>query len=153
MPASKLRAGLHRAENLVSFALFGLLALMPFVGVVARLLKLTGIRSSADYIQHLVLWVAFLGAAITSREGKHLALAIGSDRFGPRLKSTIAGFSGFLTAFISAALTLASASFAAIGFDPGAKVGVFPVWIAALALPVGFLLMTVRGVTRASVFR
>jgi C4-dicarboxylate transporter, DctM subunit len=150
MAASKLRAGLNRAENLVSFALFGLLALMPFVGVVARLLKLTGIRSSADYIQHLVLWVAFLGAAITSREGKHLALTVGSERFGPRLKTAIAAFSGFLTAFISAALTLASASFAAIGFDPGAKVGVFPVWIAALALPVGFLLMTVRGVTRAS---
>ena len=123
---------------------------MPFVGVVARLLKLSGIRSSADYIQHLVLWVAFLGAAITSREGKHLALTVGSDRAGPRLKAVIAGFCGFLTAFICAVLTLASASFAAIGFDPGAKIGVFPVWIAALALPVGFLLMTVRAVAKSS---
>jgi tripartite ATP-independent transporter DctM subunit len=150
MAAGKLRAGLHRAENLLSFVLLALLALMPFVGVIARLLSLAGIRSSADYIQHLVLWVAFLGGAITSREGKHLALTAGSERAGPKLKQAIEGFTGFLSAFICTILTLASASFVAIGFDPGARIGVLPVWIAALALPVGFLLMTVRAVTRSS---
>jgi len=150
MAVGKLRAGLRRAENLVSFLLFGLLALLPFVGVIARLLSLAGIRGSADYIQHLVLWVAFLGGAITSREGKHLALTIGSDRAGPKLKSVIAGFTGFLSAFICAILTLASASFVVIGFDPGTRIGVFPVWIASLALPVGFLLMTVRAVATSS---
>jgi C4-dicarboxylate transporter, DctM subunit len=150
MAAGRLRAGLRRAEDLLSFALLALLALMPFIGVIARLLSLAGIRSSADYIQHLVLWVAFLGGAITSREGKHLALTVGSERAGPKLKQAIDGFTGFLTAFICTVLTLASASFAAIGFDPGARVGIFPAWIASLALPAGFLLMTVRAVTRAS---
>jgi tripartite ATP-independent transporter DctM subunit len=150
MAAGKLRAGLNRAENLVSFLLLALLALMPFVGVIARLLSLAGIRSSADYIQHLVLWVAFLGGAITSRDGKHLALTVGSDRAGPKLKRAIEGFTGFLSAFICTILTLASASFVVIGFDPGARIGVIPVWVAALALPVGFLLMTVRAVARSS---
>ena len=101
MAAGKLRAGLNRAENLVSFLLLALLALMPFVGVIARLLSLAGIRSSADYIQHLVLWVAFLGGAITSREGKHLALTVASDKAGPNLKRAIEGFTGFLSAFRS----------------------------------------------------
>lgn len=150
MAAGRFRAGLHRAENLVSFVLLALLALMPFLGVVARLLGLPGIRASADYIQHLVLWVAFLGGAITSREGKHLALTVGSERAGPALRGPIAGFTGFLSAFICTVLTLASASFAAIGFDPGARVGVFPVWVASLALPIGLLLMTVRTVVRSS---
>ena len=150
MAAGKLRIGLNRAENLVSFLLLALLALMPFVGVIARLLSLAGIRSSADYIQHLVLWVAFLGGAITSREGKHLALTVGSDRAGPKLKRAIEGFTGFLSAFICTVLTLASASFVVTGFGPGARIGVFPVWVATLALPVGFLLMTVRAVARSS---
>jgi C4-dicarboxylate transporter DctM subunit len=150
MADGKLRSGLRRAENLVSFLLFALLALMPFVGVIARLLSLPGIRGSADYIQHLVLWVAFLGGAITSREGKHLALTVGSDRAGPKLKPVIAGFTGFLSAFICTVLTLASASFVVIGFDPGTRIGVFPIWIASLALPVGFLLMTVRAVATSS---
>ncbi|OHD74357.1 MAG: hypothetical protein A2177_00960 [Spirochaetes bacterium RBG_13_68_11] len=150
MATGKLRAGLNRAENLVSFVLLALLALMPFIGVIARLLSLAGIRSSADYIQHLVLWVAFLGGAITSREGKHLALTVGSERTGPKLKRAIEGFTGFLSAFICTILTLASASFVVIGFDPGARIGVLPVWVAALALPVGFLLMTVRAVARSS---
>ena len=150
MAAGKLRVGLNRAENLVSFLLLALLALMPFVGVIARLLSLAGIRSSADYIQHLVLWVAFLGGAITSREGKHLALTVGSDRAGPKLKRAIEGFTGFLSAFICTVLTLASASFVVTGFGPGARIGVFPVWVATLALPVGFLLMTVRAVARSS---
>src|SRR5512136_1908163 len=127
MADGKLRTGLHRAENLLSFALLALLALMPFVGVIARLLSLPGIRGSADYIQHLVLWVAFLGGAITSREGKHLALTVGSERAGPGLKRVIDGFTGFLTAFICTILTLDSASFVVIGFDPGARIGVFPV--------------------------
>ena len=150
MAAGKLRAGLNRAENLVSFLLLALLALMPFVGVIARLLSLAGIRSSADYIQHLVLWVAFLGGAITSREGKHLALTVGSDQAGPKVKRAIEGFTGFLSAFICTVLTLASASFVVTGFGPGARIGVFPVWVATLALPVGFLLMTVRAVARSS---
>jgi C4-dicarboxylate transporter DctM subunit len=150
MAAGKLRAGLHRAEDLFSFILFALLALLPFVGVIARLAALPGIRDSAAYIQHLVLWVAFFGAAITSREGKHLALTVGSERAGPRMKTVLAGFSGFLTSFICAALVFASGSFVAIGFDPGAKVGVFPLWLAALALPAGYLLMTVRAVVRSS---
>jgi C4-dicarboxylate transporter DctM subunit len=150
MATGKLRAGLNQAENFVSFLLLALLALMPFVGVIARLLSLAGIRSSADYIQHLVLWVAFLGGAITSRDGKHLALTVGSDRAGPKLKRAIEGFTGFLSAFICTILTLASASFVVIGFDPGARIGVLPVWVAALALPVGFLLMTVRAVARSS---
>ncbi len=150
MADDRLRTGLRKAENLLSFALLASLALMPFIGVIARLLSLPGIRGSADYIQHLVLWVAFLGGAITSREGKHLALTAGSDKAGPRLKRAIDGFTGFLTAFICTILTLASASFVVIGFDPGARIGVLPIWIAALALPIGFLLMTVRAVVRSS---
>jgi C4-dicarboxylate transporter DctM subunit len=150
MAAGKLRSGLRRAEDLVSFLLLALLALLPFVGVIARLLALPGIRGSADYIQHLVLWVAFIGGAITSRERKHLALTVGSDKAGPKLKRAIEGFTGFLSAFICTILTLASASFVVIGFDPGTRIGVFPVWVAALALPVGFLLMTIRAVAKAS---
>ena len=60
----------NRLENLLAFLSIFLLALFPFLEVIARKFFHTGIRNSTEYTHHLVLILAFIGAAITTRENK-----------------------------------------------------------------------------------
>src|SRR5262245_12454633 len=65
-------------ENAIgSFALL-VMVVLPLSEIVARRFFGRGIPGSGPIVQHLTLWVGFLGAAIAAREGKLLALATGS---------------------------------------------------------------------------
>ena len=63
-------------ENLLAFLTIFLLALFPFLEVIARSFFHTGIANSTEYTHHLVLILAFIGAVITARENKHLSLTL-----------------------------------------------------------------------------
>ena len=63
-------------ETLLAFFTIFLLALIPNLEVIARRFFHTGIRNSTEYTHHLVLILAFIAAAITSRENRHLSLAL-----------------------------------------------------------------------------
>ncbi|MBN2442500.1 MAG: TRAP transporter small permease subunit, partial [Spirochaetales bacterium] len=65
-------------ENWFSYIVLGLIVLLLLIEIIGRLFN-TGIPGSADYIKHLVLWAAFIGAMITTREKKHLSLSLGVD--------------------------------------------------------------------------
>jgi len=148
-PASRAPGFFSRAGNVFSFLLLVLTALLPVVQVVARKLSLAGIRGSADYIQHLVLWTAFVAGAITSREGRHIALSAGYDMLGEAGKARVKVFTSTVSAFFGTVLTLSALSFALVGFDPGAKAGVLPVRLLALVMPLGYGAMTIRFVAQA----
>ena len=51
--------------------------LLPLTEAAARKLLGTGIPGALPFVQHLTLWVGFLGAALSAREGKLLVLATG----------------------------------------------------------------------------
>ncbi|HXV74260.1 MAG TPA: TRAP transporter small permease subunit, partial [Sphingomonadales bacterium] len=53
------------------------MALLPVVELILRAGFNTGITGSTEYVQHLSLWVGFLGAMLTSREDNHLSLSAG----------------------------------------------------------------------------
>ena len=54
------------------------MAILPLAEIVVRPLLAGGIPGSIPFVQHLTLWVAFVGAALAAREGKLVALATGS---------------------------------------------------------------------------
>ncbi len=149
-PGARLGAALLRGEDWLAFLLLALVTLLSLYGVLARKLSLAGIRGISGYIQHVVIWIAFAGGAVTSREGKHLALTYGLDFFGDAVKSWVRTCTSLVDVLILSSLTIASLSFSFLGFDPGAMVGVIPIWILALAMPAGFLLMTARAIARSS---
>jgi tripartite ATP-independent transporter DctM subunit len=149
-PGARLAAALSRGEDWLSFLLLALATLLSCYGVLSRKLSLAGIRGSSGYIQHIVIWIAFAGGAVTSREGKHLALTYGLDFFGEAVKSWVRTLTSLIDVFILSSLTIAALSFSFLGFDPGARVGLIPLWALALAMPAGFLLMTARAIARSS---
>jgi C4-dicarboxylate transporter, DctM subunit len=126
------------------------MVLLPLCEIVSRRAFGRGIPGSGPVVQHLTLWVGFLGAAIAARDGKLLALATGT--FLPR--SLRRGANILAAAFgACAAVVLASGGWrmASIEREAGTTIGAdIPTWIAQLVLPIGFALIAARLVWRGA---
>ncbi len=141
---------LTRVEDWFSFILLVFTSVLAIVGVFSRLLGLAGIRGLGGYVQHLVIWIAFAGGAVTSREGRHLALTYGLDFFGEKVKSWVRTVTSTVDTFFLTVLTVTSLSFTFQSFGAGTRVGAIPIQALVLVMPLGFLLMTVRAALGSS---
>jgi len=147
-----VKRALVRLEDLIaSFALL-VMVLLPLSEIVARKAFGRGIPASGPIVQHLTLWVGFLGAAIAARDGKLLALATGTFIPAGRWRR---GAGILAAAFGACAATLLAwggwqlvASEREVGSNIGAGI---PTWIAQAVLPVAFALIAVRLVWRCGV--
>ncbi len=110
----------------------GLLALvmvaLPVVQAIARKVADTEIPSASVIVQHLTLWVGFLGALLAAGSGKHLALSTveAIPRGWPRRVASL--FTRVTSAAVCA--LLAYASWKVVQADAGSGrtvVGSFPV--------------------------
>jgi C4-dicarboxylate transporter, DctM subunit len=134
----------RRIENVFSYIVLVLLALLPFMEVIVRKILRTGIPGSNEYIIHLVLWITFLGGMITSREKRHLALSVGIDSVPEKFRGRIEIFNAFIGSTITAAFAWSALSFVILGFDGSMRVGFIPVQIIAAIMPVGYAVMAGR---------
>jgi tripartite ATP-independent transporter DctM subunit len=139
----------RKAENLFSTVLLSLVTLLLLVTIGARLFGISSIRASNEYIRHLVLWISFAGAMITTREGRHLSLSIGVERLPETSRYWVNAVTALVSAMVCTVLAFASLSFILSGFDVSMRIGVFPVRVATLIMPLGFALMSVRFVLQA----
>lgn len=98
----------------------------------------SGIKGSSIYIQHLVLWVTFIGAIITSREDRHLRLSAGTEFLNKKQKNIVDTITSFLTVAVSSTLAYSSYQFLKLGFDEGEKIGLFPIGVFLFVIPLGF---------------
>ena len=73
-----MKEAFYRVEKIIAGAALAAMAILPLSEILCRNLLSTGIPGSITFVQHLTLWVGFLGAALAAREGKLLALATGS---------------------------------------------------------------------------
>src|SRR5216117_2178248 len=121
------------------------MVLLPRSEIVARKAFGRGIPGSGPIVQHLTLWVGFLGAAIAAREGKLLALATGTlipPGAGRRAADVLGAAFGACAAVVLAwggwqlAMSEREAS-TTIGAD-------IPAWVAQLVLPAAFALIAGR---------
>src|SRR5437762_10862266 len=123
---------------------------LPLVEIAMRRLFGVGVPASGPIVQHLTLWVGFLGAAIAAREGKLLALATGTfipPGIGRRAADILAAAFGACAAVV---LAWGGGQMAMIEREAGTTIGAdIPAWVAQLVLPVAFALIAGRLVWRA----
>lgn len=140
-----------RFEDAVSATALAVMTVIPLLEIVLRRAFGFGIPGAGPIVQHLVLWVGFLGAAIAAREGRLLSLATGSLVPGGWPRRVTGVIAAALGAAVSVILTLAAAEFVQSERGVGSSFGAgIPTWVAELVLPVGFALIAVRLVWRAS---
>jgi tripartite ATP-independent transporter DctM subunit len=140
-----------RIEDAIAASALAIMTAIPLLEIVLRRTAGIGIPGAGPIVQHLVLWVGFLGAAIAAREGRLLSLATGSlvpEGWPRRVTGVIAAAIGSAVAVI---LAIAAVEFVQSERSVGSSFGAgIPTWVAELVLPIGFALIAVRLAWRAS---
>ena len=146
---NKLDTKISRVETFLVTILLALMILIAFSQIVLRNFFATGLDWGDALVRYLVVWVAFVGAAIATREGKHITIDL-LPRWLPGTGTIgIQALSGFFSTVICGLLTVAAAKF--IWFEAQMGSTTFfnlPVWVPELIMPVTFGLMTLRFLMR-----
>ncbi len=138
----KLESYFHKFENGVAMILLFAMALIPVIEMVFRRLLNTGIAGSIVYVQHLTLWVGFVGAIIATRDKRHLTIT-SLDEFMPvPVKKAASILRNFISTAICFALFLASIQL--VRSESIAGNLALPTWVMELILPIGFMIMALR---------
>jgi TRAP-type C4-dicarboxylate transport system permease small subunit len=136
---------IDRVEQISLVVLLSSMIVIAFFQIVLRNLFSTGLAWGDPLVRNLVLWIGFIGAALATKEGKHINIDVVSGWMPPLGK----GFTRFLTQlfsfFICGLLTFAALKFIKNEAQMGnvAFLGI-PAWIPEIILPVIFGLMALR---------
>ncbi len=143
MSLAGFRKNARWLESLLAFLAIFLLALFPNLEVIARKFFHTGVRNSTEFTHQLVLVLAFIGAAITSRENRHLSLTL-NLKMKPSLLSRVQVLNALVSTAFAAAFAWSALSFTLNAFDPGDVLWLIPKrWIAAV-MPLGYGVVAYR---------
>jgi tripartite ATP-independent transporter DctM subunit len=137
-------------ENAVATLAMLAMVALPLLEIAVRRLLGVGVPASGPIVQHLTLWVGFLGAAIAAREGKLLALATGTfiPAGTPRRVADIAA----AAVASCASLILAWGGVQMVAAEREAQTtigGGIPTWMAQAVLPAAFIMIACRLVWKA----
>ncbi len=150
MSAISIRSRLVSAENSLSIAVLLAMSAIPLLEVAGLRLFGRGIPGSIPLVQHLTLWIAFLGAALAARSDSLLALS--TTEFLPdHWSGPVRIFTSAIGVAVAAVLAFGSALLVQIesSFPDEVALGI-PVWVAQLIMPVGFALVAGRLIWNAS---
>jgi len=134
----------HLIEDLVCVGVLILMGALPIVHVIAREWLGGGFAGSISIVQHLTMWISFLGAMLAARSDRLLALSTAEilpQRFagGVKIASALIGVA------ITSLLCLASADLVRIdrSFGDIAAWGI-PVWMFTAVMPIAFGIIVLR---------
>lgn len=151
MPTPKRkRLALSAAENALVVGVLALMTAMPLVEIVGRKWLGGGIPGSVPIVQHLTLWVTFLGAALAARSDRLLALTLTRllperwHRWSQRLTS-------FLATAVTSCLFVASVELVRVDYEYNEEVAWgIPLWVFSSIIPLGFATIAGRLIWKAS---
>jgi len=134
-----------RLEQTLVSILLSVMIIIAFLQIVLRNLFATGLTWGDPLVRNLVLWVGFIGAAIATREGKHISIDVVSQWVPPRRKIVIEVIINLSSFIICGLLTFAAVKFVRNEALMGSVTfrGISS-WILELILPITFGLMTLR---------
>jgi len=136
---------LHRSEELLAAGALAVMALLPLAEIVVRLIVRGGIPGSIPFVQHLTLWVGFLGAGLAARQNKLIALATATFIPEGTARQVAQAFAATVGATVSAVLAWSAVDVVAIEMEVGGEIALgMPSWVFQLVLPFAFGVIAVR---------
>ncbi len=140
----------RRLEEALAVAVLAVIAVLPVMELAGREFFGIGIPGSIPIVQHLTLWITFIGAALAARSDRLLALA--TPEFLPagwRMGVELA--TGWLSVAVGATLVVASVLLVAVDLEYGDRIAWgIPVWVVSLVIPAAFAVMTWRMLVSAA---
>lgn len=139
----------HLLEDAVALVVLGLMAALPLIEVGIRELFGGGFAGSISFVQHMTLWISFLGAALAARTGRMLALSTGSF-LSERWRVAADTAQTFVSVAVTTCLCWASIDLVQVDLTFGdvAAWGI-PIWVFNAIMPLGFALIAARQVIHA----
>ena len=129
-------------ENSIALIIVAAMTLLPEIETIARIFKTNGLPASQVIVQHMTLWVGFIGAVLASRQNKLLALTY-KPLFNVDETFSIPRFIAKTVSFI-VIITLAWGSFQLIKVEYQYPFEIAPNierWVAQIIMPIGFFLI------------
>lgn len=149
MPTKYFRPLLDLEKYFATTALV-LISLLPFIEIISRTTNTTVVSGSIGIVRHLVLWLTFAAGIITTRSKEHLTITAGIDMIKEPFKRYVQMATSFLLVIINSAFTYGSYTYINLVFESTQKVGIFPITYFVWAFPLGFALMTIYSILKAS---
>jgi C4-dicarboxylate transporter, DctM subunit len=141
---------LSALEDGIAALALAAMVVLPLAEIVVRRLFGVGLPGSGPFVQHLTLWIGFLGAAIAAREGKLLSLATGTFIPEGRPRQVASAFASAVAACMSTILAWGAVQLVLSEREVGSIIAAgVPTWVGELALPIGFTLIALRLAWRA----
>jgi len=141
----RVDAIIDRVEQTLVSIFLSVMILIALLQIVLRNLFATGLTGGDPLVRNLVLWVGFIGAAIATREGKHISIDVVSQWVPSRRRIVIEGIIHVSSFIICGLLTFAAVKFirneALMGSVTFLEIRA---WVPELILPITFGLMTLR---------
>ncbi|RJP95565.1 MAG: TRAP transporter small permease [Desulfobacteraceae bacterium] len=132
-------------DFLIAFFL-AMMVVMVLMQVVMRNLFQSGILGGEDFIRHLVLWIAFIGAGVATRSKAHVRIDMLTHLVKASTRKYLDAVVDLFSCGVCLILTVASCQFVWIEFQSHAHSAFFslPVWALQIVMPLGYLVIAIR---------
>lgn len=143
-------------EKVIEFFLYSFLSVLVFLSFLQIILRNffnTNVIWADTFLRHLVLWIAFFGAAIAVKKGRHIQIDIGRRYLKPKIKKIVTIIIYLFSLFICYQLSIASYEFVFNIID--LKETLFleiPTRYFILILPIGYIVLAFRFFLSAIIF-
>ena len=147
-PAARVAGSI---EQIIAAAALAAMVLLLLVEIIGRPWYGYVILGSQIFVRQLTMWVALLGAALAAREGRLLALATGTFIANERVRHVAEVVAAAAAAAVAVILCVGGIRLVSEEREFGTPLsGGLQAWMSQIVLPVGFALIAVHIVMRAS---
>jgi len=140
--AGKLFGITENIEKGICYAVFALMAILPFLDAILRPLNVF-IPYSRNFLLRFFLVSGLFAAMLTTKAKDHISIAVIQYAKNEKLKNILSCATGLISAFIAVNLFWDSITFIAYSFS-GRPTGIIPDWIFAIAMPIAYCVIAVR---------
>ncbi len=137
-----MNSTLNKIENFICYFCFAIIVSFPVFQILSRSIDFFSIPASQEIVQHMTLWIAFVGAVLATRSNRLLAVV----REPVFKQSSDLNIGNFLVHAVSAGIVFLLAvsylKMIQIGIQYPEFVAPFiPVWFAQSIIPIGLFLI------------
>ena len=132
------------ANRWIVIAMMAVMATLVFMNVVSRYIFNHSIIWAEEVSQYLMVWVAFLGAGLALRQGRHVAVEMLQDRLPSPARRMTRHLVALLLIVFMGILIVLGFQFVYFAWDQETPVLNIPQGIPYLAVPIGALLLMIH---------
>jgi len=136
---------LAKIETLFLIIILLTMILLAFLQVILRNFFSTSIFWGDTLLRHLVLWIAFIGASLATKENRHINIDVLSRSLSKSVKRITGSIVNLFASAVCFFLLRASITF--LKYEQQSSSTLFkeiPVWIFQIIIAIGFGLMMLR---------